>query len=165
VFQFESRGMQGMLRDARPTRLEDLIALNALYRPGPMDLIPSFVARKHGREEIEYPHPMVAQMLSETYGIMVYQEQVMQTAQILGGYSLGGADMLRRAMGKKKPEEMAEHREIFRAGAAKNNISQDKADEIFDLMEKFAGYALHSGVLLRQHDGGDGQHRQAQGAV
>ncbi|MDP3323771.1 MAG: DNA polymerase III subunit alpha [Hydrogenophaga sp.] len=101
VFQFESRGMQGMLKDAKPSRLEDLIALNALYRPGPMDLIPSFVARKHGREVIEYPHPLVAEMLSETYGIRVYQEQVMQTAQILGGYSLGGAVMLRRAMGKK----------------------------------------------------------------
>jgi DNA polymerase-3 subunit alpha len=97
VFQFESRGMQGMLRDARPTRLEDLIALNALYRPGPMDLIPSFVARKHGREDVAYPHPLVEAVLSETYGIMVYQEQVMQTAQILGGYSLGGADLLRRA--------------------------------------------------------------------
>jgi DNA polymerase-3 subunit alpha len=143
VFQFESRGMQGMLRDAKPTRLEDLIALNALYRPGPMDLIPSFVARKHGREEIEYPHPLVAEMLSETYGIMVYQEQVMQTAQILGGYSLGGADMLRRAMGKKKAEEMAEHRAIFRTGAAKNNISEQKADEVFDLMEKFAGYGFN----------------------
>ena len=143
VFQFESRGMQGMLRDAKPTRLEDLIALNALYRPGPMDLIPSFVARKHGREEIEYPHPLVADMLSETYGIMVYQEQVMQTAQILGGYTLGGADMLRRAMGKKKPEEMAEHRGIFRTGAAKNGISAEKADEIFDLMEKFAGYGFN----------------------
>jgi len=144
VFQFESRGMQGMLRDAKPTRLEDLIALNALYRPGPMDLIPSFVARKHGREEVEYPHPAVAEMLSETYGIMVYQEQVMQTAQILGGYSLGGADLLRRAMGKKKAEEMAEHREKFRAGAAAtHNIPQDKADEVFDLMEKFAGYGFN----------------------
>jgi DNA polymerase-3 subunit alpha len=143
VFQFESRGMQGMLRDAKPTRLEDLIALNALYRPGPMDLIPSFVARKHGRELVEYPHPLVAEMLSETYGIMVYQEQVMQTAQILGGYTLGGADMLRRAMGKKKAEEMAEHRTIFRAGAAKNSISEAKADEIFDLMEKFAGYGFN----------------------
>ena len=144
VFQFESRGMQGMLRDAKPTRLEDLIALNALYRPGPMDLIPSFVARKHGREEVEYPHPAVADMLSETYGIMVYQEQVMQTAQILGGYSLGGADLLRRAMGKKKAEEMAEHREKFRAGAAAtHSIPQDKADEIFDLMEKFAGYGFN----------------------
>ena len=144
VFQFESRGMQGMLRDAKPTRLEDLIALNALYRPGPMDLIPSFVARKHGREPVEYPHPAVAEMLSETYGIMVYQEQVMQTAQILGGYSLGGADLLRRAMGKKKAEEMAEHREKFRAGAlATHGIAQEKADEIFDLMEKFAGYGFN----------------------
>ena len=143
VFQFESRGMQGMLRDARPTRLEDLIALNALYRPGPMDLIPSFVARKHGREKVEYPHPLVEGMLSETYGIMVYQEQVMQTAQILGGYSLGGADLLRRAMGKKKAEEMAEHREIFRKGAAGNNIPAEKADEIFDLMERFAGYGFN----------------------
>jgi len=159
VFQFESRGMQGMLRDARPSRLEDLIALNALYRPGPMDLIPSFVARKHGREEVQYPHPAVADMLSETYGIMVYQEQVMQTAQILGGYSLGGADLLRRAMGKKKAEEMAEHREKFRAGAlATHNISQDKADEVFDLMEKFAGYGFNKShaaaySLLAYHTG------------
>ncbi|MBA3057620.1 MAG: DNA polymerase III subunit alpha [Gammaproteobacteria bacterium] len=143
VFQFESRGMQGMLKDAKPTRLEDLIALNALYRPGPMDLIPSFVARKHGREVVEYPHPLVAEMLSETYGIMVYQEQVMQTAQILGGYSLGGADMLRRAMGKKDADEMAKHRQIFRDGAAKNDINQAKADEVFDLMEKFAGYGFN----------------------
>ncbi len=158
VFQFESRGMQGMLRDAKPTRLEDLIALNALYRPGPMDLIPSFVARKHGREEVEYPHPMVAEMLSETYGIMVYQEQVMQTAQILGGYTLGGADMLRRAMGKKDADEMARHRQIFRDGAAKNNISEEKADEIFDLMEKFAGYGFNKShaaaySLLAYHTG------------
>ncbi|RYF74478.1 MAG: DNA polymerase III subunit alpha, partial [Comamonadaceae bacterium] len=159
VFQFESRGMQGMLRDAKPTRLEDLIALNALYRPGPMDLIPSFVARKHGREDVEYPHPAVAEMLSETYGIMVYQEQVMQTAQILGGYSLGGADLLRRAMGKKKLEEMAEHREKFRAGAlSTHGIAQDKADEIFDLMEKFAGYGFNKShaaaySLLAYHTG------------
>ena len=143
VFQFESRGMQGMLKEAEPSRLEDLIALNALYRPGPMDLIPSFVARKHGKEPVTYPHPLVENMLSETYGIMVYQEQVMQTAQILGGYSLGGADLLRRAMGKKKPEEMAKHRLIFREGAAKNGISEEKADEVFDLMEKFAGYGFN----------------------
>ena len=143
VFQFESRGMQGMLRDARPTRLEDLIALNALYRPGPMDLIPSFVARKHGREDVAYPHPLVEAVLSETYGIMVYQEQVMQTAQILGGYSLGGADLLRRAMGKKKAEEMAQHRQIFADGAAKNGIVEPKANEIFDLMESFAGYGFN----------------------
>jgi DNA polymerase-3 subunit alpha len=144
VFQFESTGMQRMLKDAKPSRLEDLIALNALYRPGPMDLIPSFVARKHGREVVEYPHPAVANMLSETYGIMVYQEQVMQTAQILGGYSLGGADLLRRAMGKKKKEEMDQHRDIFRAGALKTHgIPQEKADEVFDLMEKFAGYGFN----------------------
>ena len=158
VFQFESRGMQGMLRDAKPSRLEDLIALNALYRPGPMDLIPSFVARKNGREKVEYAHPLVESVLSETYGIMVYQEQVMQTAQILGGYTLGGADLLRRAMGKKKPEEMAEHRNIFREGAAKQNISPNKADEIFDLMEKFAGYGFNKShaaaySLLAYHTG------------
>jgi DNA polymerase III subunit alpha len=143
VFQFESRGMQGMLRDARPTRLEDLIALNAMFRPGPMENIPSFCARKNGREEVTYPHPLMAPVLEETYGIIVYQEQVMQAAQILGGYSLGGADLLRRAMGKKKPEEMAKHREIFREGAARQGIPQEKADEIFDLMEKFAGYGFN----------------------
>ncbi|MBX3603074.1 MAG: DNA polymerase III subunit alpha [Rubrivivax sp.] len=143
VFQFESRGMQGMLRDARPGRLEDLIALNALYRPGPMDLIPTYVARKHGRERVEYPHPLLEQVLGETYGVMVYQEQVMQTAQLMAGYSLGGADMLRRAMGKKKPEEMAKQRAIFREGAAAKGIAQDKADEVFDLMEKFAGYGFN----------------------
>jgi DNA polymerase-3 subunit alpha len=158
VFQFESRGMQGMLKDARPSRLEDLIALNALYRPGPMDLIPSFVARKHGREVVEYPHPLVEKVLSETYGIMVYQEQVMQTAQVLGGYSLGGADLLRRAMGKKKAEEMAEHREIFRKGAGVNGLSKEKADEVFDLMEKFAGYGFNKShaaaySLLAYHTG------------
>jgi DNA polymerase-3 subunit alpha len=158
VFQFESRGMQGMLKDARPSRLEDLIALNALYRPGPMDLIPSFVARKHGREVVEYPHPLVEKVLSETYGIMVYQEQVMQTAQVLGGYSLGGADLLRRAMGKKKAEEMAEHREIFRKGAEVNGLSEAKADEVFDLMEKFAGYGFNKShaaaySLLAYHTG------------
>ena len=143
VFQFESRGMQAMLKDAKPTRLEDLIVLNALFRPGPMSLIPSFVARKHGRETVEYPHPLAEPILAETYGIMVYQEQVMQTAQVLGGYSLGGADLLRRAMGKKKAEEMALHRSIFREGAAKNNINTEKADAIFDLMEEFAGYGFN----------------------
>jgi DNA polymerase III subunit alpha len=143
VFQFESRGMQAMLRDARPSRLEDLIALNAMFRPGPMENIPSFCARKNGREEVAYPHPLLEPVLSETYGIFVYQEQVMQAAQILGGYSLGGADLLRRAMGKKKAEEMAEHREIFRSGAARQGIRAEKADEIFDLMEKFAGYGFN----------------------
>jgi DNA polymerase-3 subunit alpha len=143
VFQLESRGMQGMLKDAQPDRFEDIIALVALYRPGPMDLIPSFCARKHGREVVEYPDPRVEPILKETYGIMVYQEQVMQMAQIIGGYSLGGADLLRRAMGKKKAEEMAEHRELFREGAAKNGLTGEKADEIFDLMEKFAGYGFN----------------------
>jgi DNA polymerase-3 subunit alpha len=142
VFQLESRGMQGMLKDARPDRFEDIIALVALYRPGPMDLIPDFCKRKHG-EAFEYPDPRTEGILSETYGIMVYQEQVMQMAQVVGGYSLGGADLLRRAMGKKKAEEMATHRQIFRDGAAKDGLSNEKADEIFDLMEKFAGYGFN----------------------
>jgi DNA polymerase-3 subunit alpha len=142
VFQLESRGMQGMLKDARPDRFEDIIALVALYRPGPMDLIPDFCRRKHG-ERFDYPDPRTEGILSETYGIMVYQEQVMQMAQVVGGYSLGGADLLRRAMGKKKAEEMAEHRQIFRDGAAKDGLSEQKADEIFDLMEKFAGYGFN----------------------
>ncbi|MFT3754402.1 MAG: DNA polymerase III subunit alpha [Pseudoxanthomonas sp.] len=143
VFQFESGGMRRVLKDAKPDRFEDLIALNALYRPGPMEMIPSFVARKHGTEEFDYPDPRTKEMLQETYGIMVYQEQVMQMAQIVGGYTLGGADLLRRAMGKKVPAEMAKQREIFRDGAAKNNVSERKADEIFDLMEKFAGYGFN----------------------
>ncbi|MCG2583634.1 DNA polymerase III subunit alpha [Massilia sp. TS11] len=142
IFQLESRGMQGMLKDARPDRFEDIIALVALYRPGPMDLIPDFCKRKHG-EKFEYPDPRTEGILAETYGIMVYQEQVMQMAQIIGGYTLGGADMLRRAMGKKKPEEMAQHRLIFREGAAKGGLNEEKADEIFDLMEKFAGYGFN----------------------
>ena len=143
VFQFESRGMIGMLREAKPSRLEDLIALNAMFRPGPMENIPMFCRRKNGQEPIEYPHPLLEGLLGETYGIFVYQEQVMQAAQVLGGYSLGGADLLRRAMGKKKPEEMAQQREIFRAGAARQGIDQPKADEVFDLMEKFAGYGFN----------------------
>ncbi len=142
VFQLESRGMQTMLRDARPDRFEDIIALVALYRPGPMDLIPDFIARKKG-ERFEYPDPRIKPVLEETYGIMVYQEQVMQMAQIIGGYSLGGADLLRRAMGKKKPEEMAEHRSIFASGAKQNGLSAHKADELFNLMEKFAGYGFN----------------------
>jgi DNA polymerase-3 subunit alpha len=143
VFQFESSGMRNLLREARPDRFEDLIALVSLFRPGPMDLIPSFNARKHGKEAVEYPDPRVKPVLEETYGIMVYQEQVMQMAQVLGGYSLGGADLLRRAMGKKKPEEMAKHRAMFREGAAKNGIDEAKADAVFDLMEKFAGYGFN----------------------
>ncbi len=142
IFQFESRGMRDLLRRAKPDRFGDIIALVALYRPGPMDLIPDFCERKHGKR-FEYPDPRVKDILSESYGIMIYQEQVMQMAQIIGGYSLGGADLLRRAMGKKKPEEMAEHRGIFAAGAAKNGLTQRKADELFDLMEKFAGYGFN----------------------
>ena len=143
VFQFESIGMQRMLKDAKPDRLEDLIAMNALYRPGPMELIPTYIARKQGKEVPEYPDPRVKAILEETYGIMVYQEQVMQTAQILGGYSLGGADLLRRAMGKKKKEEMDAQREVFRKGAGEGGLSEQKADEVFDLMEKFAGYGFN----------------------
>ena len=143
VFQLESSGMQRMLRDAKPSVFEDVIALVALYRPGPMDLIPTFCARKHGREEVEYAHPLMEEVLRETYGIMVYQEQVMQVAQIVGGYSLGGADLLRRAMGKKKLEEMMTHRATFAEGAARNHIGELKANEIFDLMEKFAGYGFN----------------------
>ncbi|HTM69363.1 MAG TPA: DNA polymerase III subunit alpha, partial [Luteimonas sp.] len=127
VFQFESTGMQRMLKDARPDRFEDLIALVSLYRPGPMDLIPSFIARKHGREDVDYPDPRVEPILKETYGIMVYQEQVMQMAQIVGGYSLGGADLLRRAMGKKDAEKMAKERAKFRVGAAAHGLEGDKA--------------------------------------
>jgi DNA polymerase-3 subunit alpha len=142
VFQFESRGMRDLLKRAKPDRFGDIIALVALYRPGPMDLIPDFCDRKHGKR-FAYPDPRVEGILSETYGIMVYQEQVMQMAQIIGGYSLGGADLLRRAMGKKKAEEMAQQRELFRAGAAKNGLTEAKADELFDLMEKFAGYGFN----------------------
>ncbi|WP_114689912.1 DNA polymerase III subunit alpha [Polynucleobacter necessarius] len=143
VFQLESRGMQGMLREAKPNRFEDIIALVALYRPGPMDLIPDFIERKHGRQKVEYLDPRIEPVLQETYGIMVYQEQVMQMAQMIGGYSLGGADMLRRAMGKKKPEEMAQHRKIFSDGAKAGGISESKANEIYDLMERFAGYGFN----------------------
>jgi len=143
VFQFESSGMRRLLKDAKPDRFEDLIALVSLYRPGPMDLIPDFVARKHGKQPIIYPDPRTESILRETYGIMVYQEQVMQMAQIVGGYSLGSADLLRRAMGKKVPAEMAKHREIFRQGAAQGGVDEHKADEIFDLMEKFAGYGFN----------------------
>ncbi|MHB1284475.1 MAG: DNA polymerase III subunit alpha, partial [Metallibacterium scheffleri] len=130
-------------KEARPDRFEDIIALGALFRPGPMDLIPSFVARKHGREPVTYPDARVEPILRETYGIMVYQEQVMQMAQIVGGYSLGNADLLRRAMGKKNIEQMARERAKFIAGAAAHGVEENKADAIFDLMEKFAGYGFN----------------------
>ncbi len=143
VFQFESRGMQGMLREAKPNRLEDLFALNAMFRPGPMENIPSFCARKNGKEAVVYPHKLLEPVLSETYGIFVYQEQVMLSAQVLAGYSLGGADILRKAMGKKKADEMAKQRMVFLEGAAARGIAPEKANEVFDLMEKFAGYGFN----------------------
>ena len=143
VFQLESRGMKDLIKRLKPDRFEDVIALVALYRPGPMDLIPDFTERKHGRQRVEYPDARLEPILGPTYGIMVYQEQVMQIAQVLGGYTLGGADLLRRAMGKKKAEEMAAQRAIFKAGAAKNGLNAVKADQIFDLMEKFAGYGFN----------------------
>ncbi len=143
VFQFESAGMQNLLRQAHPDKLEDLIALNALYRPGPMDLIPDYIRRKNGEEEVCYPDASLVDVLKETYGIMVYQEQVMRVAQIVGGFSLGKADILRRAMGKKQVDVMKSYRVEFIAGAAKNHISEDRANELFDLMEKFAGYGFN----------------------
>jgi len=143
VFQLESRGMRDLIRRAKPDRFEDVIALVALYRPGPMDLIPDFIARKHGEQRVDYLDPRLQPILGPTYGIMVYQEQVMQIAQVIGGYTLGGADLLRRAMGKKKAEEMAQQRDIFVAGAQKNALSRAKATALFDLMEKFAGYGFN----------------------
>jgi DNA polymerase-3 subunit alpha len=143
IFQFESRGMRDLLKRARPDRLEDLIALNALYRPGPRDLIPDFIDRKHGRQRVEYLHPSIEPILADTYGVMVYQEQVMRIAQVVGGYSLGGADLLRRAMGKKKPEEMAQQRSIFIEGAKRQGVSENVATQLFDYMEKFAGYGFN----------------------
>ncbi|HKX38110.1 MAG TPA: DNA polymerase III subunit alpha, partial [Burkholderiales bacterium] len=142
VFQLESRGMRDLIKRARPDRFEDVIALVALYRPGPMDLIPEYIERKHGKR-VEYLDPRLVPILGPTYGIMIYQEQVMQIAQVIGGYTLGGADLLRRAMGKKKPEEMAQQRDIFVAGAEKNGLSKGKATQLFDLMEKFAGYGFN----------------------
>jgi len=144
IFQFESEGMREWLRKLKPTSIDDLIAMNALYRPGPMDLIPNYIARKHGLEPVEYPHPLLEPVLKNTYGIPVYQEQVMEMARIIAGYTLGQADLLRRAMGKKRVEEMKRQREIFREGAARlHGISTEKADEIFDMMEKFAGYGFN----------------------
>ena len=143
VFQLESRGMKDMLKQAMPDCFEDIIALVALYRPGPMDLIPDFCRRKHGKQRVEYPHPLTEPILKETYGIAVYQEQVMQIAQVVAGYSLGGADLLRRAMGKKKQEEMDAQRKTFTEGAVKNNMTERQATELFDLLEKFAGYGFN----------------------
>jgi DNA polymerase III subunit alpha len=143
VFQLESRGMKDMLKQAKPDCFEDIVALVALYRPGPMDLIPDFCKRKHGQQRIVYPHPSTELILKETYGIAVYQEQVMQIAQTVAGYSLGAADLLRRAMGKKKVEEMDAQREGFIAGSLKNGLNERQARELFDLLEKFAGYGFN----------------------
>jgi DNA polymerase-3 subunit alpha len=143
VFQFESRGMRELLKRAQPDRFGDLIALVSLFRPGPMDLIPDFIERKHGRAEVSYPHPALEPVLAPTYGVIIYQEQVMQIAQVLAGYSLGGADLLRRAMGKKDVAKMAQERAKFEAGAAERGVPARQASSIFDLMEKFAGYGFN----------------------
>ncbi len=143
IFQFESDGMRKWLIQLKPTSLDDLIAMNALYRPGPMDLIPNYIERKHGREPIEYPHESLEPVLKSTYGIPVFQEQVMQMAQVMGGYSLGAADILRRAMGKKKKSEMEAQRSRFVEGAIANGVSQVTANEVFDMMDKFAGYGFN----------------------
>src|SRR5437870_8716028 len=143
VFQLESEGMRRTLAGVRPTGFGDIIALVALYRPGPMDNIPMFGDRKNGRAPIEYPHPLLEGILAETYGIFVYQEQVMQAAQLLAGYSLGEADLLRRAMGKKIKSEMDAQRARFVEGCARNDIQSAKANELFDTIDKFAGYGFN----------------------
>jgi DNA polymerase III subunit alpha len=145
VFQFESAGMRDILRRYQPSRIEDLTALNALYRPGPIQggMIDDFIERKCGRRAVQYDLPELKDLLEETYGVIVYQEQVMQISNRLAGYSLGDADILRRAMGKKKPEEMAKQRERFMAGALAGGFPQKKVEKIFDLMEQFAGYGFN----------------------
>ncbi|WP_368646918.1 DNA polymerase III subunit alpha [Castellaniella ginsengisoli] len=145
VFQLESRGMKELLKSMRPNTFEDVVALLALFRPGPLEsgMVVDFVNRKHGRAEVDYFHPDLEPVLKSTYGVIVYQEQVMLISQIIGGYSLGGADLLRRAMGKKKAEEMAKHRAIFQEGAVKKGYDPDLATHLFDLMEKFAGYGFN----------------------
>jgi len=145
VFQLESRGMKDLIKRLQPDTFEDIVALVALFRPGPLEsgMVEDFINRKHGRAKADYFHPDLEVSLKPTYGVIVYQEQVMQIAQIIGGYTLGGADMLRRAMGKKKPEEMAQHRDIFVGGAVKRGIDEPLATLLFDLMEKFAGYGFN----------------------
>ena len=143
VFQLESAGMRDVLRGLKPDRFEDIIAVVALYRPGPMENIPLYISRKHGKEPVGYMHPLLESILDETYGIMIYQEQVQQAARVLAGYTLGGADILRRAMGKKIKAEMDEQREIFISGAEKNNIESKLASGIFDQIASFAGYGFN----------------------
>ncbi len=144
IFQFEGKGMTSVLQKANPSKLEDLTAITSLYRPGPMAIIPDWLhAKSLPVEQQEYPDEKLRDILEETAGFFVYQEQVMQCAQVVAGYSLGGADLLRRAMGKKKPEEMAEQRGIFIEGAKKNGLSEERANSIFNLMEKFAEYGFN----------------------
>lgn len=145
VFQLESRGMKDLIKRLQPDCFEDIIALVALFRPGPLQsgMVDDFIDRKHGRAKIEYPHPDLEGILQETYGTILYQEQVMQIAQVLAGYSLGSADILRRAMGKKKPEEMAKQRAIFMEGSGENKVEPKQASHIFDIMEKFAAYGFN----------------------
>ena len=145
VFQLESRGMKELIKKLKPSRFEDVVALVALYRPGPLEsgMVDDFINRKHGRADVAYPHPELEPVLENTYGVILYQEQVMQIAQVLAGYSLGGADMLRRAMGKKKPEEMAKERVKFMEGSTERGVDPEQAGGIFDLMEKFAGYGFN----------------------
>jgi DNA polymerase-3 subunit alpha len=145
VFQLESSGMKDLIRRLQPDCFEDIIALVALFRPGPLQsgMVDDFIDRKHGRARIEYPHPALEPILKPTYGVILYQEQVMQIAQVLAGFSLGGADLLRRAMGKKKAEEMAKQREIFVNGSVERRVESETASYIFDLMEKFAGYGFN----------------------
>lgn len=143
TFQFESEGMRNYLRELKPTSLEDLIAMNALYRPGPMNFIPMFINRKFGREKVDYPHPWLEDILKPTYGILVYQEQIMQTAQIIGGFSLGQADLLRRAMGKKNRDIMEKQKVIFVEGAKEKGIEKNQAEDIYKVMEAFAEYGFN----------------------
>ena len=143
VFQLESHAMKDLIRRLQPENFEDLTALNALIRPGPSELADDFIACKHGRKAVEYQHPKLQEILETTYGIILYQEQVMQIAQVLAGYTLGGADLLRRAMGKKKAEEMAQQRAVFVNGARERGVNARTATEIFDLIEKFAGYGFN----------------------
>jgi DNA polymerase-3 subunit alpha len=147
VFQLESRGMKDLIRRLQPDCFEDIIALVALFRPGPLQsgMVDDFIARKHGKTTgpIDYLHPDLTPVLTPTYGVILYQEQVMQIGQVLAGYSLGGADLLRRAMGKKKPEEMAKQRSIFLKGSTERGVQEPVAAHIFDLMEKFAGYGFN----------------------
>jgi DNA polymerase-3 subunit alpha len=143
IFQLESSGMRDSLRKLKPNRFEDIIAMNALYRPGPMDSIPSYIKRKNGEEPVSYPHPLLEPILKPTYGVFTYQEQVMQAAQIMADYSLGGADLLRRAMGKKIKSEMVAQRANFVGGAVKKRIEEAQANFVFDLMEKFSGYGFN----------------------